>query len=242
MKLERKNTEIALSGGMLNILNRFSEVKILPSKSYLAGGTAASLYLGHRLSKDLDLFSFEKFDVDLVLDNLRRNFYGLELEISEDNTLICQIMDKKERQTRFSLFFYPYPLLDEFASTEKILLTEGSSINVIGFKDLISMKSVAIVQRGTAKDFVDLYFLMKEGEIKNINEIFALLKKKYQVEENYLYNLQSSFVYFDDAEPQVKEVVMYDNAHSSYSCLSNTMWGEIKCFFKNLILEGQNGK
>lgn len=90
--------------------------------------------------------------------------------------VICQIMDKKERQTRFSLFFYPYSLLDEFTSMENILSSGSSSINVAGFKDLISMKAIAIVQRGTAKDFVDLYFLMKESGI-NIKELYSFLKK-----------------------------------------------------------------
>lgn len=59
---------------------------------------------------------------------------------------------------------------------ENILSSGSSSINVAGFKDLISMKAIAIVQRGTAKDFVDLYFLMKESGI-NIKELYSFLKK-----------------------------------------------------------------
>ena len=41
----------------------------------LAGGTALALQFGHRLSVDLDLFTTEPFDQELVLADLR-NFIG----------------------------------------------------------------------------------------------------------------------------------------------------------------------
>ncbi|MFZ5640553.1 MAG: nucleotidyl transferase AbiEii/AbiGii toxin family protein [Bacillota bacterium] len=35
----------------------------LPQNFYLAGGTAAALYLGHRWSEDLDFFTEQEFDL-----------------------------------------------------------------------------------------------------------------------------------------------------------------------------------
>src|SRR5438552_11894884 len=39
---------------------------------YLAGGTALALHLGHRKSADLDLFSADAFDEEMLLGRLKR--------------------------------------------------------------------------------------------------------------------------------------------------------------------------
>jgi Nucleotidyl transferase AbiEii toxin, Type IV TA system len=46
---------------------------------YLVGGTALSLQYGHRISVDIDLFSGEKFDNEIILKVLGKAF-GKALE------------------------------------------------------------------------------------------------------------------------------------------------------------------
>lgn len=43
---------------------------------YLAGGTALSLYFGHRLSIDIDLFSTKEFSNDSLIKPLEGKFPG----------------------------------------------------------------------------------------------------------------------------------------------------------------------
>ena len=43
---------------------------------YLVGGTALSLYFGHRKSIDLDLFSITEFQADLLIAPLEKNYPG----------------------------------------------------------------------------------------------------------------------------------------------------------------------
>ncbi len=60
LSAEPRNTLIVLAGRPE--LRRF----------YLAGGTALALQWGHRTSVDLDFFSSETVDEDLLLGNLRQ--------------------------------------------------------------------------------------------------------------------------------------------------------------------------
>ncbi|RZL46895.1 MAG: hypothetical protein EOO93_25535, partial [Pedobacter sp.] len=59
----------------LRILKQLMLLKELDSFS-LVGGTALSLYLGHRISVDIDLFSVEKFENRAIIEVLERNFDG----------------------------------------------------------------------------------------------------------------------------------------------------------------------
>jgi hypothetical protein len=59
--------------GTLSLLKELFSLPILKNFG-LVGGTALSLKFGHRLSVDLDLFSSEKFENDLVLKELQHHF------------------------------------------------------------------------------------------------------------------------------------------------------------------------
>jgi len=48
----------------------------------LAGGTALALYLGHRMSVDLDLFTFLPFNA-VVLKDFLENKYGFRTDLME---------------------------------------------------------------------------------------------------------------------------------------------------------------
>lgn len=55
----------------LRALKLASKLTII-KKSYLAGGTALALHLGHRLSEDLDFFTGEDFNEKIMLSNLKK--------------------------------------------------------------------------------------------------------------------------------------------------------------------------
>jgi hypothetical protein len=66
-------------------------LKSLQSKEYLkgfflTGGTALALYLGHRKSADIDLFSNFGFDVSQMLENINHDFQ-FQLLYSSTNTI-----------------------------------------------------------------------------------------------------------------------------------------------------------
>ena len=53
---------------------------------YLAGGTALALFLGHRRSVDIDLFTLEDFDTRYLLEHLE-HLYGFSMQYITQNTL-----------------------------------------------------------------------------------------------------------------------------------------------------------
>jgi hypothetical protein len=63
----------AVSDNLMQLLHRLMKAETL-QKFYLAGGTALALYYGHRKSIDLDLFTHEPFDANLLSEFLSRKF------------------------------------------------------------------------------------------------------------------------------------------------------------------------
>jgi predicted nucleotidyltransferase component of viral defense system len=76
---------------------------------------------------------------------------------------------------------------------EDLIVEDG--IRLAAIPDIAAMKLAAITGRGTKKDFVDLYFLLKEYRLK---ELIKLYKQKFTDASEYL--LLKSLIYFEDAE------------------------------------------
>lgn len=74
--------------------------------AYLAGGTSLALQLGHRYSYDLDFFTNQKFDENIFVQRIAHILPNFSLERKSWGTILGYL-----GKTRFSLFFYNYPLL-----------------------------------------------------------------------------------------------------------------------------------
>ena len=78
---------------------------------------------------------------------------------------------------------------------EKPLLHEGIPIG--GLLDIASMKVIAISQRGTKRDFVDLYFILQNIPFHRIAEHMG---KRFGRERINPLHIGKSLIYFSDAE------------------------------------------
>ena len=92
-------------------------------------------------------------------------------------------------------------------------LINDHCLKLASLEDIASMKLSAVNSRGTKKDFVDIYFLLK---IFNLRDIIALYKKKYHT-EFYEYMLTKSLLWFEDAEADPMPVMV-----------ENISWDEVK--------------
>ncbi len=134
-------------------------------KFYLTGGTALSeFYYGHRRSYDIDLFTgiegliapFSKIleknlgDSDFSLNIVRRTYSFME----------CEIGYKKEKiKVEFaydSPFRFKKPVNSELG------------IKVNDYKDIIVDKLLAFFGRTEPRDTVDLFFILKKEDIKEL--------------------------------------------------------------------------
>ena len=149
---------------------------------YLVGGTALALQLGHRESIDLDMFTTEAFDKTELLDTLNSVFDDLRIESEGASMLITNINAIKVDFVKRS-----YPIL--FPT----VLTEG--VRMLDIKDIAPMKLKAVTQRGSKKDFFDIYFLL---ELISMEEMLLLFKEKFKQHE--IFHVVKSLSYFEDAE------------------------------------------
>lgn len=209
----------SLKNTLIQLLNS----QLLPSESYLAGGTALYYYLHHRLSVDLDFFSPKDFSSELLVFKLREEFGTAEVEIMEQESLIAFLSPEK---IKFSLFFFPYPLLSSLKSME---LGRGAICPAASLDDIAAMKAIAISQRGSAKDFIDLYYLLKHTQF-TFEDMSSFVQKKYNLNKKYEYHMKTSMVYFDDAEQELDSIILVQD-DGQFHQLSESGWKEIKEFF-----------
>lgn len=154
----------------------------------MAGGTALALLLGHRRSEDFDWFNAKRVADPLALaGELTQRGVDFTIEQTARGTLHGQVGG-----VRTSLLEYRYPLL-----APSILWPDFSCL-LLSLDDIAAMKLSAIVQRGSRKDFVDLYALLEEHQ--TLPELFELYRKKYDVPD--IAPLLTAVAYFDDAEQE----------------------------------------
>ena len=72
-------------------------------------------------------------------------------------------------------------------------------------KDIAAMKLNAIAGRGSKKDFIDLFFLLKKYSLK---EMISFYNQKYTDGSEFM--VQKSLTYFDDADEQLSPKMFYD--------------------------------
>jgi len=200
-----------LSKNAQNALALLGKSNILPEETYLAGGSALALHYGHRISVDFDFFTPTYFKGRDIVKKLEKIGKFVFQEASEKNTLLGLFEDVK-----FSLFLYEYPLV--FKPTEYL------GIMLADPKDIAAMKLAAVMDRGTKKDFIDLYFLNKNKV--SIEQAFEYYDKKYKNLANNIYSLVKSLSYFDDAE----KLEMPD-------MIEKISWEEIKDFFRKEVVK-----
>ncbi len=177
-------------------------------KAYLAGGTALALQLGHRISYDLDFFTQEEFDEQMLLPEIKK-ISNFQLERIAWRTILG-----KFKNVKFSIFYYKYPFL--YAAKK------FGMINVTDIRDITAMKIAAIASRGTKRDFVDLYFICKETI--SLKEAIQLYDKKYKNLATTEMHIMKSLVYFEDAE-----------LDEMPKMLKKLAWEEVKRFFEKEV-------
>lgn len=155
---------------------------------YLAGGTGLALHLGHRFSVDLDFFSPNAAAVGPeARDALRQAFDDPSLAVTydTDGTFVATW-----RGVGISFFRLPlYPLVEPIIDVAGVPL---ASLEEIG-----AMKLAAAIDRGTRKDMVDLYFILRQTPIERIFQVAAV---KYARVRTFAISAVRGLAYFEDAE------------------------------------------
>jgi hypothetical protein len=138
----------------LEILSK-EQIQLLPVLSqfkreyYLVGGTAIALHIGHRESIDFDLFKLADLRKNDIYKKVTASKFGYKFgyENYEQLNLIIN-------QVKFTFFSFPHKLP-----------TNAEIKGVIKMPDLLTlaaMKAFALGRRAKWKDYLDLYFILKD--------------------------------------------------------------------------------
>lgn len=187
-----------------SLLEKLSALPVLKDVR-LVGGTALALQLGHRTSVDLDFFGRINADSEELRDILREVGRVEVASVSKNINIFCI------NGVKVGMVNYPYPWLDLPIVEDRVRL---ASLN-----DIAAMKVSAIVNRGTKKDFIDLYTLLLHFAL---DEILDMYSRKYS--DGSLFIVMKSLTYFDDAETDPMPNVLND-----------TTWETVKDFLRKVV-------
>ena len=140
-------------------LNLVSEEKYIWKHFYFTGGTPlAAFYLYHRLSEDIDLFSEQEIYLPSIRTFVRnaqkklkaksidyRNFLGLHS---------FQLFFANKITLKVDFNYYPFPRIERGMKYK--------NIDVDSAYDIAVNKVHTIAMKPRARDFLDIYFLIKD--------------------------------------------------------------------------------
>lgn len=183
----------------LGLLKKIQSLEMF-ADTRLVGGTALALQIGHRKSVDLDFFG--KMDASLDEISIELSNFADVNPLSSSKAMRFLIVDG----VKVDIVNYPYLWIDEPVREDGVILA--------GVKDISAMKLSAITNRGTKKDFIDLYFLLKTY---SFNELIDFYLRKYS--DVQLFTVLKSLTYFVDAEddpmPMMIDSIEWDEVKAS---------------------------
>ena len=174
----------------------------------LAGGTGLALQLGHRVSEDFDFFRTHGMETRSLFDRLR--------EMATCNTLYSdeRTLSVLLRGVKLSFFQIRDPFL--------FPATPYTFFGVADRRDIALMKLLAVTNRGSRKDFVDLFAILQTGP--TLRDYLQMLPRKYGRGRLNPYQVVTSLTYFEDAEsePMPRMLAPFD-------------WAQCKEFFVGAV-------
>ena len=158
----------------------------------LVGGTSLALQYGHRRSVDLDFFGNTTEDADELTAAIKGIVEQVVLG-GHSKRIKAYFLNG----VKVDIVNYDYDWIDD------PVLEDG--LRLASPKDIAAMKVNAVIGRGTKKDFVDIYFLLRHF---SFDDLMRLYLQKYP--DGSEYRALLSMAYFGDADSQPMPY-MFDN-------------------------------
>ena len=124
-------------------------VKQFQREFYLVGGTAIALQIGHRRSIDFDFFKLKSIQPKALITKIEDSGFPFAVtrRVSEQvNVTISNV--------KFTFYEYPFKIQSPLIFENTFKMPE--------LLDLAAMKAYALGRRSKWKDYVDMYFLLRD--------------------------------------------------------------------------------
>ncbi|OGH87510.1 MAG: hypothetical protein A3J93_03190 [Candidatus Magasanikbacteria bacterium RIFOXYC2_FULL_42_28] len=151
-------TKSILSARQTKLLNLIGAQKQITNHFYLGGGTAlAEFYLHHRYSEDLDFFAEEEFDaqsVSVFLKDISKEMKIKKVDFEQSFNRNLFFLDFGGEVIKTEFTYYPFPRIEKRLKVGELA--------VDSLLDIAVNKIFTIYQKPRARDFIDLYFIIKK--------------------------------------------------------------------------------
>ena len=148
----------------------------LVANFYLTGGTARSeFYLHHRLSEDIDLFC-PKEEIDQKFVEVFLKKISLKMKIKHFRpTVFLGLVSYKlvfadEKELKVDFNYYPFLQIDKG--------TKFNNLRVDSLYDIATNKLHTLFMKPRARDYVDLYFILRQ-ENYSLERLIVDAKTKF---------------------------------------------------------------
>lgn len=177
---------LSLQTVLPNTLELLRSLMVMPELEdmRLVGGTSLALQYGHRRSVDLDFFGDSTMELEELTMALKERVD--EVVVGSHSKLIKSFF---LNGVKVDIVNYKYSWIDD------VVIEDG--LRLASPKDIAAMKVNAAIGRGTKKDFVDIFYLLKHF---SFNDLMHFYLQKYP--DGSEYRALLSMAYFDDADPQ----------------------------------------
>lgn len=215
-----------LAPKQFNFLELTQAQTSITRRFYLTGGTAlAAFYLHHRLSEDIDLFT-ESAEVDIqtveaFLQKISPALRIKRIKRSQFLGLISYLLifDDEER-LKVDFNYYPFPRINKGKKYK--------NLDLDSIYDIAVNKVHTLFMKPRARDYIDLYFILKT-ENYSLERLIIDSKAKFDWDIDRV-NLASQFIRVKEFRmdyPKVLKPFSSENMEEFFLKLAKSLEGDI---------------
>ncbi len=149
--------------------------KTLTRQFYLTGGTAlAAYYFQHRYSEDLDFFSLKQIDIlalNIFLKQSKSELQIQKIDFQQSFNRNLFFLHTKKDILKVEFTYFPFELIERPVLRNNIL--------VDSITDIAANKTFTVYQNPRARDFIDLYFILKDYKKLSFPKLIKLARSKF---------------------------------------------------------------
>lgn len=196
------------------------QIKLDPSLTpqfYFTGGTALSAYyFMHRLSEDLDFFSEQEFDPNIILIWLKKlqktaKLSKIEQQNGNGQVTFYLYQTKNKSPLKLDFAYFPFDHLGKFKKDQ--------NLRIASLEDIAINKVHAISSRTRSRDYLDLMFCLKKLTWTTQN-----IMKNYRLKFDIVLPPESLATSFTNVT-QASDLPIF---------LGKTPWNQVEKYFLNL--------
>lgn len=156
-------------------LSLLSKNKPISKTFYLTGGTAlAAYYLKHRYSEDLDFFSekeVEILSINVFLKEIKSAIGIKKIDFQQSFNRNLFFLHTGREILKVEFTYFPFHQIEP--------PDKKDGIRVNSLTDIATDKAFTIVQNPRARDFIDLYYILKNNKNISFEGLIKMARAKF---------------------------------------------------------------